>query len=301
MSRRSGAIAEGMALNLARLVENLLAPLTVVGDYAIGVQARIACHLKAGEAEYCNSVVTDADLAIQNYLEVHLLSLGGDWSLFAEEASLNAQYFPADRPWEVSIDPINGTLLYKDGLDNFDIIVALSDAEAVQAAIVYMPKRETFFFAIRGRGAFSCTRRQYLGGRIWNRFRCQSGAATVLIHGDAASAEALGGDFATVDYVRDYRPGEPMPLQNAILTGELAAFIRIGAMVIDWGAVALIAAEAGGVATDIDGHPVTDYRRYPEHRAPSLIVSTDAATHGRVLACLRVHGGAARSILEGSI
>jgi len=223
-------------MNKHLFIENLFQPLLTAGDYTRRIQNKIKHSLKPNESEYCNMVVTDADLAVQNFLEVHFLSHINAISLYGEEDSANSKYFCNNCDWEISIDPINGTLPYKDGQDNYDIIVTLSDRESIRASILYMPQHEIFFFSIKGEGAFKCSKTQWKNGEIWNRFKINDDSINdhILIHGDASSKNLLSKYYKITDYVYDYRKDEYMLLQNAILTGELTSFIRFGAMIFDW-------------------------------------------------------------------
>ncbi|MFT4305109.1 MAG: inositol monophosphatase family protein [Candidatus Woesearchaeota archaeon] len=52
------------------------------------------------------------------------------------------------------IDPIDGTNNYIGGRDSFSISIALEKNNEIVLAIVYLPKRDELFYAIKGKGAY---------------------------------------------------------------------------------------------------------------------------------------------------
>ena len=129
--------------------------LEIAGRYALSLQRRLADRGdKHGDA--WTSVVTDADLGVQHYLEAFVLAECPDWHLHGEEhaQSFNTRYLPAASPVRLLLDPINGTRLYRDGADSFDILLSLSIGGRLMATLSYMPARGVFYGAARDRGAF---------------------------------------------------------------------------------------------------------------------------------------------------
>ncbi|WP_321403761.1 inositol monophosphatase family protein [Maridesulfovibrio sp.] len=95
-------------------------------------------------------LVTETDLAVENFLKVKLSELLPDSSFLAEETSGNAELI--DRTW--IIDPLDGTTNFAHGLPMIATSVALWNEGQVQIGIVNLPILNEVFVAVRGGGAF---------------------------------------------------------------------------------------------------------------------------------------------------
>src|SRR5215510_10627944 len=145
-------------------VRFLLPHLVTAGNYSTQIQRRVKAHSpKTGDTAF-QQALTDADLSVQAFLEVVLLSRLPEIAFFSEEQeqSLNAKYFPPGAEFEVLLDPIDGTRAYLDGAEKYQIIVTLREHRSVAAALCYMPRREQCYVAIRGKGAFVYSTREML-------------------------------------------------------------------------------------------------------------------------------------------
>jgi len=74
------------------------------------------------------------------------------YSLVSEEAGLSG---PADAPWRVVVDPLDGSLNAKRGLEPFAASIAVADGQAlgdVKVAVVQDYTRPRVFSAVRGEG-----------------------------------------------------------------------------------------------------------------------------------------------------
>ncbi len=101
------------------------------------------------------SVITPADLAMQNRLEKELKqhwpqygTLGEEMSELEQLAVINA----GDGYW--CIDPLDGTSNYAAGLPFFAVSIALIVNRQQQLGLIYDPVRDEMFTAIKGQGAF---------------------------------------------------------------------------------------------------------------------------------------------------
>ena len=56
-----------------------------------------------------------------------------------EKYSYNLKYFSKDNDYVLTLDPINGTRFYKDGLLIFDIIITILHRRKIEAAVAYIP------------------------------------------------------------------------------------------------------------------------------------------------------------------
>ena len=90
---------------IEEIVSFLLPQLLTAGRYAARIQQRIhARPAKSGDTEF-QQALTDADLSVQGFLEVVMLSRFPGVKFFSEELadSLNAKYFPPDGAIEMLV------------------------------------------------------------------------------------------------------------------------------------------------------------------------------------------------------
>lgn len=59
-----------------------------------------------------------------------------------------------DSEYKWIIDPIDGTNNYIDGRDTYSISIGLEKNKEIILGVVYLPKREELFYAIKGKGAY---------------------------------------------------------------------------------------------------------------------------------------------------
>jgi hypothetical protein len=71
-----------------------------------------------------------------------------------------------------------------------------------------------------------------------------------------------------------------------IFEGLAGAKIHEPCQVIDGGAMAFIAQEAGAVVTDFSGAPLGSYRESPERKLPNVLVAVNREIHALLLKAL---------------
>ncbi len=101
------------------------------------------------------SVVTPADLAMQDRLEKELKQHWPQYGILGEEMSELEQLAVIDTGegyW--CIDPLDGTSNYAAGLPFFAVSIALIINRQQQLGMIYDPVRDEMFTAIKGQGAF---------------------------------------------------------------------------------------------------------------------------------------------------
>ncbi len=101
------------------------------------------------------SVVTPADLAMQDRLEKELKQHWPQYGILGEEMSELEQLAVIDAGegyW--CIDPLDGTSNYAAGLPFFAVSIALIIDRKQQLGLIYDPVRDEMFTAIKGQGAF---------------------------------------------------------------------------------------------------------------------------------------------------
>jgi myo-inositol-1(or 4)-monophosphatase len=102
------------------------------------------------------SLITEADLAMQDRLQRELSTQWPAFSLLGEEMPAVEQEAlladPGRGLW--CLDPLDGTSNFAAGIPFFGVSLALIQDGAVQAAVVYDPVREECFSALRSNGAW---------------------------------------------------------------------------------------------------------------------------------------------------
>jgi myo-inositol-1(or 4)-monophosphatase len=189
-----------------------------------------------------NNPVTEADIAVNNYLSDTLQSARPDYGWLSEETKDDASRHAAARTFVV--DPIDGTRAFMDGRPHFTVCLAVIENGKSIAGVVYNPILEEMFEAELGRGAF-------LNGRPIQPSTCGSIPGCTLI-----------------GYPRKFRrmgwPDMSVSIRNSMAyrIAMVAAGLRDGTVSFtpksDWdlAAASLIAAEAGAVITDISGENI---------------------------------------------
>jgi len=273
------------------IIECYLPYLVLAGDYALRIQSHVR---SAGEKDTYTTAtaqaLTDADLTIQSLFELVTLSQLPGVEFFGEEVakSLNDKYFPTDTEYTVTLDPINGTLAYQDGLPIFDIIIGVLCKGQIVAAVTYLPSYQRCYLAIAGEGAFTATREEMQSGLpSWTPYKIDPASNNRLMtyRADQLTLESVRKKFSVVQMDKEYDPATWDAPFCAVLTGTTDGYFRISAPLIDWATVGFIVHESGGVMSDFDGNPIPPFAN-PQARCPSILVCSSKAVHERLISTL---------------
>lgn len=207
-------------------------------------------------------IVTDADIIVETFLGTAILDAFEDAAFYGEEHERDrvSGYFPKDAPYLVTLDPIDGTLYFADGLPLFGIILTVCAGDRIVGALIALPREERFYLATEADGAFTTTVRDVADGAPLSPFRTAAREPVVILgNGDLALEPALKeAGFVTVNPNRDYdRSAGWQRTSIRMFTGEVAGMIVTNAQVIDAAAIAFIAAAAGGAVNGVRFDPST--------------------------------------------
>ena len=204
-------------MQLKELINFTLQQLVIAGDYACLVQPNVRAENGKG-GNLFHDALTDADLSIQNFFEVALLARFPQFSFYGEEEarSLNAKYFPADAEYEVTLDPVNGTRLFIDQFDTFDIVATVWREGAICAALTYLPAKGAAYFALEGEGAFTLAKSEIVNQLPWRPFSIPRQSKQVLVSGAAVLYQQLEGKVPVFEFLRARLP---------LLPGKRAPFL----------------------------------------------------------------------------
>lgn len=277
-----------------QIVERLYPHLQVAAAYVREIQPRIASLPAKEEGDNLfAAALTDADLAVQNLVEVALLGSFPKIRFYGEEyeSSPNTKYFRATDlgatgDYLVTLDPIDGTRFYQDGHPNYQIILCVLNADDYEAVLVLMPAYDTFYYALRGQGVL----RGHIsaGLETGSAIAFAPGVSTVLLGwGLSRFAPALVEKYAVIDVAKDYSPAARIPNVNGILRGEIAGAILRAGKFIDGGALAFMARELGGIVTTWDGGSLPPLSACQDYSLPGLIIASSPEIHQHLLAAVQ--------------
>lgn len=269
------------------MVEALLPLLVTAGDYARRIQPQLApSPAKAGTNAWVQAL-TDADLSVQTFIEVAVLAAFPDTGFYGEEQeqSRNARYFPPDARTMLWLDPIDGTYLYRNQRAGWEIVLSLSQDGLLMATISYRPVTGRFNLALRGPGALTGSRQ---AGRLaeFAPLRTRSGSGLCVTYQAPEELARLRRGFAAFDIVADDDPARPFDNLNDLFTGRLDAYVGRATDALDWGAIAFMVVQAGGMATGLDGSPLDLFDAFG-NRQLDLVVAASPEVHARVMDCLQ--------------
>ncbi len=102
------------------------------------------------------SLITSADLAMQNRLQADLATHWPRYRLLGEEMTVaeQQQLLASPGPGLWCLDPLDGTGNFAAGIPFFAVSLALICDGRFQAAVVYDPVRDECFSALHGQGAW---------------------------------------------------------------------------------------------------------------------------------------------------
>lgn len=202
--------------------------------------------------------VCEADLESNEILRDQLMAGNrGGYGWLSEECADSSARLEAPRTW--IIDPIDGTRSFLEGRPEFTVCGALLDGRDVVAAAIFNPITDEFFEAIKGGGA-----------------RCNGAPLSASPRSSLEGCKmlAFSGLFS--------RPGWPQPWPQLDIGYRNSTSYRMalvargdvdGAIALvpkaDWDVAmgALVAAEAGAIATDHLGQPYHFNQPKPVQRA----------------------------------
>lgn len=233
------------------MLEQIIAIVREAGEIVLSARDISAqTHEKTSAAD----LVTEYDVAVENFLREKLLKLLPEAVFFGEEEAGPAH---PERGWAFIVDPIDGTANFVRDLRQSAISVGLAKDGVVEYGVVYDPYKNEVFSARRGGGAF-------LNG--------------VPIH--VSEKPLAEGIFAmgTALYRREYaaptlrlteqlfsrccdfrRMGAAALDLCAVACGRVELFFEYSLCPWDYAAGSLLVTEAGGAVSTLEGQalPVT--------------------------------------------
>jgi myo-inositol-1(or 4)-monophosphatase len=255
--------------NIASLKTALEAVVREAGALAASTfQTSVKTWNKSG-----GSPVSDADIAVDNFLRERLKALAPDCGWLSEETEDDLARLNAPRMWIV--DPIDGTRAYLSGRTDWSISVALVENGRPIIATIFAPMQDALYLAATGEGAT-------LNGTT---VKATAGA-------DFDSAHAAG-PKPMLERLAPVAPrlvAEPKVFSLALRFARVAAgtldlaFASENSHDWDLAAADLLVHEAGGALTTFAGQQLIYNRADPLHGA---LVAAGRSRHEAFLALVR--------------
>ncbi len=203
---------------------------------------------KEGKANF----VTKYDIAVQQFLQQRLQAAFPSAAFLGEEGGASQLKKSGDT---FIVDPIDGTTNFITDYRHSSISIGLARDGQMYAGAVYNPYLDEVFSAKKGEGAFLNGARICCG----NRPLCEGtvGFGTSPYHPDLCDAtfDLLKALYrASLDIRRSGSAALDICYAAA---GRTALFFEMVLEPWDYAAASIIAAEAGGLCTQLDGSPIT--------------------------------------------
>jgi myo-inositol-1(or 4)-monophosphatase len=252
----------------------LVAPMSTVGDSVtdldllrdiVRAAGRIALDFFGGATESWDKnpgdPVSDADIAINDFLEDKLRAARPDYGWLSEESADSLDRRQSTRLWVV--DPIDGTRAFLDGRQEYSISAAVVDSGRPVAGVVHNPSTGEFYEAAAAHGARDCS------GSLKVTDRDRVDGAHILVSRSESRKRGWDGVFG------DCRK---TTISSVALKLARVAAGRADAMVSlwpksDWDIVAgdLLVREAGGIVLTPAGEEIEYNLRRPDH--PGIVAA----------------------------
>lgn len=241
------------------------------GEALLALRASVLADGAAATKSSGTDPVTRADVAAQDAIAGVILAARPDDGLIGEEGLSR----PGGTGWSWIIDPLDGTVNYLYGRDEWAVSIAARDAAGAAVAVVHAPALSRTCTAVRGEGAWlygtaGVSRLAGTAGEGPAGARRAGGGTRLRVRGGADLPRAVVGTGfsyraerraaqaqtlrALLPRIADIRRGGSAALDlAAVASGALDAFYEDDLEVWDWAAGALIAVEAGAVVSELSG------------------------------------------------
>ena len=233
-----------------------------------------------------SQALSAADLSVQTFVEVAMLSYFPHLAFFGEEheKSHNTAYFKSTtwnenpRPnnrsdsFLILLDPIDGTRFFLDQHDNFQIILSVLSPDGYEGALFLSPARNEFYYALKGQGLFISknlslpfsSALHYVPPPYEQRILLSS-----KIHLNQPKQLT---DYDVFSTIQSYSPHSPSPMGNDIFRGKICGMAYGSASYIDGGANVFAAQEAGFYTISLDGRPLPPPGKTQSLKMPPALI-----------------------------
>ena len=251
-------------IGLRRTIELLLPQMVRTGELAKIIQSKMQekpddSGLAKETGNRFTDALTDADILVESFLGSFILTTFEDVAFAGEEYASDrvSKYFPKrqDVEYTITLDPVDGTLFFKDGLIIWSSILTILRHNEIVATAIYMPFPIEvdldcyFFIAIKDEGTFfsvygdpDSIRSDGSWSDYDTRNHCWKEKAPIIVsyHVSEEKKRQIAELGYPVVHFSDYVKGEPWEIHLPSLMGTptaASALVKNDAPVLDWGAV----------------------------------------------------------------
>ena len=248
----------------AETLARLVAIATAAGDIALEYFRPGAKTSADVEWKGDGSPVTEADFAVNAFLEPRLKDLWPGAAWLSEESADDVTRLEAERV--IIVDPIDGTRGFSKGDPYWAVAIALAEAGRPVMAVVHAPALKETYTAIAGAGAM-------LNGAhlaVETQAQTRPDMQITCPNNVAKAMRAAGIDFDFVPKIGS------LALRVAMVASGVyaAGFTSRDSHDWDLAAADLVLQEAGGLLADLDGAPLVYNKPDPSH---GVLVATPLA------------------------
>lgn len=220
-------------------------------------------------------LVTEADIGAQSAIESVIRQHFPDHDFLGEEGGTT---WPRRSDYRWIVDPLDGTTNFIHGLPQYAVSVGVEHQQQLVAGVIWAPRSQECFTAVRGGGAF-------LNGERLRTSSCRDLNEALLVasfppHVARDSVEIRRFVELLVRCQAMRRLGSAALNLAFVAAGRIDAYWATSLKTWDVAAGALLVREAGGTLSAIDGRPFD-----LEH--PSLLAAATQPLHRAVLPHLR--------------
>lgn len=212
------------------------------------------------------NIVTSSDVAVQEFLCSRLSSILPGCGFLCEEEDMN----DVAHEYTWIIDPIDGTANYSRGIDQCAICVGLRKDDEIVMGIVFVPRTNEMFTALKGQGAWLNDRSIHVSNRSFeNAVLC---TALPVYHKEYADvcSRIINKAFKQCNDIRRF--GACAPELCYLAMGRCEVYFEYLLSPWDFAAASLILTEAGGCLANLDG-------LYPDCISPSGLVAANSSAN----------------------
>ncbi|HZO43624.1 MAG TPA: inositol monophosphatase [Methylomirabilota bacterium] len=223
-----------------------------------------------------DSMVTDADVAVQSWIEDEIAGAFPSDGILGEEGLTTRRHRP-DARFVWVIDPVDGTNNFGRGIPGFAVSVGVLHDGLPFAGAVYDPVAGQLFTACRGHGA-------RLNGRRLRAAPADLGPRSLFSIRSPHEGALPGYVRRWLGRYRLRRVGSTALQLCYVATGAMAFVHDHRASLWDVAAAAVIVSEAGGVMTAADGGPLFPIDPHTYAGEPIAFLAGDPVGHRASLA-----------------
>ncbi|MGQ4275241.1 3'(2'),5'-bisphosphate nucleotidase CysQ [Terrihabitans sp. B22-R8] len=242
----SSTALQSLQANVAEIIRE-------AGDIALDFARDGAKKWTKGDS----SIVTEADIKVDRFLQARLTELDPDIGWLSEETTDTPERLEHERVWVV--DPIDGTRAFVEGVPVWVVSIGLVEHGRPVLGTIFNPTRDEMFEALSGSGAR--LNNEVLSASVHPEIR------DARVIGPRTMMEGLEGTGASVGIARAPYVYALAYRMASVAAGRVDAAIA-STRAKDWDIAAadLILSEAGGALLELDGTLPIYNRPAPVHQ-----------------------------------